>query len=350
VDPETFLEAIGACGRQLGPDADRYGSGDVAMDMEDVRAALGYDSIDLYGMSYSGVIVSAYATRYPEHVRAVVADAGVPATDPRHSWTWGMDLPKRLADVVARDCASFDPCSSTTSDASTALARLAAHVRRRPVVGVINADDADRERVVVDERELAGLAWSQSDPYLFAMAADALDEGDPQRLLDIVEDAREEPWVPAPPTQDSAGDNAAVFCNDQDFVWDRGDPVALREQKYDDALRSLDPNLFAPFSAAVWTTVFAADYCLHWPAPDHFTPAVEAGATTTAMPVLILSGDLDTSVPTRTTRELLRIFPAAAFVEIPDAFHPVSASSPCGRKTMQEFVSSLEPPAADACG
>jgi pimeloyl-ACP methyl ester carboxylesterase len=203
--------------------------------------------------------------------------------------------------------------------------------------------------VVVDERQLAVLAWGESNPYRFALAADALDAGDPQPLLDIVEDARENPWQPHEPDRNSAGINAAGFCNDQDFVWDRSDPVALRGQKYDQALRDLDPTLFAPFSAATWTSVFVSDYCRYWPAPDRFTPAVEAGATATAMPVLILSGLLDSGVPTPTTRELLRIFPDATFLEVADGSHPAAASSECGREAMHEFIGSLEPP-AEPCG
>jgi hypothetical protein len=191
----------------------------------------------------------------------VVVDAGVPVSDPRHSWTWGMDVPPRLAAVVALDCAQFDPCASATADAATALERIAAHVRRHPVEGRIDPAGTGPSRVVVDERQLAVLAWGESNPYRFALAADALDAGDPQPLLDIVEDARENPWQPHEPDRNSAGINAAGFCNDQDFVWDRSDPVALRGQKYDQALRDLDPTLFAPFSAATWTSVFVSDYC-----------------------------------------------------------------------------------------
>jgi pimeloyl-ACP methyl ester carboxylesterase len=204
-------------------------------------------------------------------------------------------------------------------------------------------------RVVVDERELAAQAWNQPDPFVFAMAADALDEGDSQPLLDIVEGAREDRWMPAEPDRNSAGDNAAAFCNDQDFVWDRSDPIALRGQKYNRALKSLDPQLFAPFTAAAWTSVYASDFCRYWPAPDRFTPAVEPGATATGMPVLILSGDMDSVVPTRTSRELLRIFPEATFFNVSDGYHAVAASSSCGQEAMEEFIRSLEPP-ADSCG
>ena len=109
VEPNDIVRAIGQCGRQLGADADRYGSGDVAMDLDAVRRALGYDQINLYGLSYAGAFLSAYATRYPEHLRAVVIDAGVPTTDPGHAWTWGEDVPPAFAAAVALDAAGRPP-------------------------------------------------------------------------------------------------------------------------------------------------------------------------------------------------------------------------------------------------
>jgi pimeloyl-ACP methyl ester carboxylesterase len=47
-----FLEAVGACGRELGPRARFYGSAAVADDIDAVRAALGLDRLDLWGNSY----------------------------------------------------------------------------------------------------------------------------------------------------------------------------------------------------------------------------------------------------------------------------------------------------------
>jgi hypothetical protein len=41
------VRAVGTCGAQLGEASDRYGAGDVADDVDAVRAAFGFDKIDL---------------------------------------------------------------------------------------------------------------------------------------------------------------------------------------------------------------------------------------------------------------------------------------------------------------
>jgi pimeloyl-ACP methyl ester carboxylesterase len=49
----------------------------VAMrDLDDARAALGYDKINLYGISYGVAAEQVYMRMFPEHVRAVVMDHG----------------------------------------------------------------------------------------------------------------------------------------------------------------------------------------------------------------------------------------------------------------------------------
>ena len=45
-------------------------------DLDDVRAALGYDKINLYGISYGVAAEQVYMRMFPEHVRAVVLDHG----------------------------------------------------------------------------------------------------------------------------------------------------------------------------------------------------------------------------------------------------------------------------------
>jgi hypothetical protein len=45
-------------------------------DLDDARAALGYDKINLYGISYGAAAAQVYMRMFPEHVRAVVLDHG----------------------------------------------------------------------------------------------------------------------------------------------------------------------------------------------------------------------------------------------------------------------------------
>src|SRR2546421_8073701 len=64
------VAAARACGAKLGTAAYRYGSGDVADDIDAVRRALRLNKIDYYGVSYGAVDVRAYAYRYPQHLRS----------------------------------------------------------------------------------------------------------------------------------------------------------------------------------------------------------------------------------------------------------------------------------------
>jgi pimeloyl-ACP methyl ester carboxylesterase len=278
----------------------------------------------MYGLSYAGAFLSAYATRFADHLRAVVIDAGVPTTDPRHSWTWGVDVPPREADVVELDCDRAPACADAQPRAGSALARIAAAVRRHKVTGTVAISGLGTRKVTVDEIDVVGMAFDLLNQGELAAVAQALDRGDKKPLLRLAGEARLFPFEPGDPVFDSAGDNAAAFCNDNDFVWNRTDPIPVRRAKYKDALEEMGWSAFAPFSRHAWTAAWLTDYCLMWPAPDRFTPSVPRGATVTGLPVLILSGDLDTNVPTRTSEELLRVFPDATFVDVAGAAHPAA--------------------------
>ena len=77
----AWATAEAECAAQLGLAASRYGTGEVAQDTDAVRAALGYDKVDYFGWSYGGNDVEAYATRFGDYLRSIVADSpsGSPA-------------------------------------------------------------------------------------------------------------------------------------------------------------------------------------------------------------------------------------------------------------------------------
>lgn len=74
---EVALELLEACRQRLTEKADltQYIT-DIAMhDLDDVRAALGYDQINLFGASYGTRAALSYIHLYPDHVRTVVLNA-----------------------------------------------------------------------------------------------------------------------------------------------------------------------------------------------------------------------------------------------------------------------------------
>lgn len=339
---DEVLAAVGACGRRLGGDADRYGSGDVALDIEAVRRALGYPRISYYAQSYGPVATQAYAVRFPQRLRAIVADAALPVSDRAHGWAWGFDVAAALASTLSLTCQRAPSCAAAQPDAGKSLAQLARRVRQRPVTGMVRAVGGTVRRVRVGELRLIQIAAYESlNLGELAAVADALRSGDKQPLLRLASEVSGG-GDPEDPPVFSYGDNAAAFCNDNDFVWDRRDPIPVRRAKYADALQELGQHAFAPFSARAWETFWLTDFCLRWPAPDRFTRAVHRNATVTGVPTLILSGDLDTQVPTALTRSLKQLFPEARFLHLAGAAHPGVGWSECARRLSQRFIRTLD--------
>ena len=93
--------AVVACAARLGKAADRYGSGDVAPDIEAVRTSLNIPAFDYESASYGTVVEQAYAARFPDRPDA-------------SSWT-----KHSSARCAGRSCAR---CASTAASCSRSQA------------------------------------------------------------------------------------------------------------------------------------------------------------------------------------------------------------------------------------
>jgi pimeloyl-ACP methyl ester carboxylesterase len=69
------------CARVLenhGNDLSHYNTPNNAQDVVNLTAALGYDEVNLYGISYGTYLAQRIMTNHPEHIRSVVLDSTVP--------------------------------------------------------------------------------------------------------------------------------------------------------------------------------------------------------------------------------------------------------------------------------
>ncbi len=83
-------------------------------DLERVRAALGYERIDLYGVSYGTRVAQQYLRRYPQRVRALILDGVVPpqlAIGPDVA----LDAESALRGILAR-CSAEPACRARFTD------------------------------------------------------------------------------------------------------------------------------------------------------------------------------------------------------------------------------------------
>lgn len=121
-DTDAFIAALQACPDMLDADL-RFYTTEIAMrDLDAVREALGYATINLYGASYGTRAALTYLRLFPERVRSVVLDAVV-SPDYRLYLNTAQDA-DRAINLLFDRCESDDACRAafpTTRDDFTAL-------------------------------------------------------------------------------------------------------------------------------------------------------------------------------------------------------------------------------------
>lgn len=338
---DELLADIRACAETLKGRTDRYGGANRGMDMEAVRQRLGYDKVAWYAPSYGSVDAQAYVARYPEHVRALVLDAGFEVDDAAMSYWLGPGYPEALIGIAVRGCKRAGFCAAIDPDPEKLLREMIATVHRKPITGP--APSGSTKRTNVDPTALAVILGS-AEPADLVNAAKQLHDGSPDALLSLTSKYPQyHPDGDGDPKDFSSGANIAGYCNDQRFAWDPSDPPDVRRAKYDALIKKSDAQ-FVPFTAKAWGDAWAIDQCIVWPAPTHYDPVVPAGTIFADIPTLILSGDVDTSVTTDLSRVLLDHFPKAKVVVVAGAQHPsFNRAGACAPTISAHFFETLDP-------
>ena len=100
-------------------------------DLEAIRAALGYTSLNLYGVSYGSRVAQHFARRYPDVTRSVIIDGVVP---PQISLGPEIATESQAAvDKILARCTENEACSAAFPDIDATFARVVAELREAPV-------------------------------------------------------------------------------------------------------------------------------------------------------------------------------------------------------------------------
>jgi pimeloyl-ACP methyl ester carboxylesterase len=122
-----------ACLAALAPHADvaYYTTSLAVEDLERVRAALGYERINLYGSSYGTRVAQQYLRHYGKRVRSVILDGVVPV-DAALGARAALDAESALAQVLAR-CANDPYCHAAFGDAGKDYRAVRAALANRAI-------------------------------------------------------------------------------------------------------------------------------------------------------------------------------------------------------------------------
>ncbi len=317
--PDWPVEVFTECAQRLGAIADlsQYATDAAADDLDDVRAALGYDSVDLIGASYGTTVALDYLRRHPQHVRTAVLD-GVVAPDSKGPLLFARAAQSAI-DGLFSACAADPACHSAYPDPRADLTAALARLARGPVSATVTNPATNASFSVQIDVE----TWVSTVDYALY---DASTSG---ALLKMIHSAASGDFSA------SADMTAAVRANLATGVfWGMAMSVVCPEE-----VNNIDP---AEIPQEVQGS-FLGDYrlraeiaaCAVWPHssvdPAFFHP-VRSNA-----PVLLLTGGLDPATPVAEASRVERYLPHALNVVFPQSTH--GGETPCGSKLVAAFIS-----------
>lgn len=277
VDLDAIVEAAVACLGQLQHDPRFFTTSIAVRDLDEVRAALGYERVNLYGISYGTRVAQHYLRRYPEHTRSVILD-GVLSPD----IALGHDVAlvsQEALDALFERCREDEECHGAYPDLPTHFAAVLDRLGDAPVaITIDHPRTGEPTETTIDRYTLVAvvrlLVYSPRTASVLPALVESAYEGDYRPL------ASQAMFVAQSVENLAPGLNYAVACTE-------------------DAPYIGDVDLDALGATYMGTTfVDALDrVCERWPTgilDEDLRELVE-----TDLPVLLLSGELDPITPPR---------------------------------------------------
>lgn len=311
---DTSDVGMAACAEQLGDRFDSYRTAAAADDINDVRAALGYDEVEMYGDSYGTYLTQSYAFRHGDTLEALVLDSAYPV---RGESPWYPSIWRTGIRGLGIACERSPDCHG---DAEKRLDRFVELLReRRMSLGPI-----------LDSISEAG--FSPPDSYLrIDRVISAYLAGDEAPYDEM---AREGHVGFGPPDGYSVGQELTISCNDYPMIWDKSASWEERRKQYGEAIASYPKDAFAPFTPA--EVALTPDYpykeCLGAPKPGPlYEPPAEDDAPAPDIPVLVISGELDDVTSPAEGRAAAAEFPDSELFVWRNAGHVQSLYDPASK-------------------
>jgi pimeloyl-ACP methyl ester carboxylesterase len=311
------LDRLRACRAELEKHADltHYSTASAIEDVDDVRAALGYERINLYGGSYGSTAALAYLRQFPKRVRTATL-LGVAPPDMKLPLPMARGVDNALARIaadVALDEGAHAEFPDPKADLTAALARLSTPVS----VETANPFTGVRQTVTLSRRAFLDLVrimlyQPESARWLpFVVHAAAAGEFGPfvtvgYQVFRTIEDLI------------ARGEHFCVVC---------AEGVAYITDA--EARAASAGTLYGDTRLAVYR-----DVCADWPKAD--VPASFATPVRSDAPVLLIAGEADPVTPPWLAEAAVASLPHGKLVVVPHTGH--AFAFPCIDGLVAAFV------------
>ena len=314
---ETLPEQMLArCLARLDADPKQYVTSIAVADLDEVRGALGYEKLNLWGGSYGTRVALEYLRRHPGRVRSMVLDGVAPPTM-KLPLSFVADGDAALARLIEA-CDAEARCKRVYPDLRASIAMVRAQLARRPVsVAIQDPRTGSPENISVSEsvflsgifRPLYVAELASLLPFGIAAAA----QGDFNPLLaqnlEFADDIAENL---------SIGMHLSVICAEDIPRITREDLAAVSSSFF-------GPTLVDDFIRA----------CRWWPRGE--VPADFYEPVRSDVPALILSGGIDPATPPRHGEKVAATLPNARHLVAPHVGHGVSLHG-CAPRLIESFI------------
>lgn len=337
-DPASYTgafypaEAVARCAAALAGRADvtQYASAPAADDLEEVRAALGYPKVNLFGASYGTRAAQTYLRRHPERVRSVVL-LGVVPNDTRMPVHAARDAQRAIEGVFA-ECAAQPSCAAAFPDLPGSLRRAVERLERAPApVEVTNPATGAPARISLS-RDLFGEAvrymlYSAGNAAMVPAVVHQAGRGDYGAVAEFALSARRRIVGGG-----SAGTYLAVLCAEDVAFIEPGEGERLAAGTFLGGYRVRDQKA----ACARWP---------HVPADRSFLQPVRSD-----VPALVLSGQWDPATPPEQGERVARHLSRSRHVVIPGGAHGFVGlinGGRCPDALIAAFIADPDPAALD---
>lgn len=324
-----------ACRARTGPVLTRVGTAAAADDMDLIRAALGEDRLNYFGISYGTQLGAVYAHRFPDRVGRMVLDSAVhPRLSPLRlnlEQAAGFQLALRryatqCAELGPRDC----PPSAGGKDADAIVAGIHALIDRldtRPL-GTSKGRRLSQSLAVTG---VAAALYSRQFWPLLTRALTMAEQGDGTGLLTLADaqNGRDEDGS----YSNLSAANTAISCGDDPRRYTRRDVEAALPR-----FRKASPIFGPPFA---WSLL----RCTGWPATGALS-ARDVSAPTTG-PILVLGTTGDPATPYAWAPALARELGSGVLVTLEgDGHGAYNTLNPCIQRIVDDYLLEGEVPAS----
>ena len=291
----------------------------IAMDdLDDVRAWLGYDRINLFGTSYGTRAALVYLRQHPDRVRTVTL-MGVAPTYLKMPM-YHAQAAARAMDLLLRQCEQDAHCHQAFPEIREDWTNVLAQLERAPA------------RVEYSPPDKSTAATVEIKPGVFTEKIRTWMYGRDQasRIPLVIHHAAQGDWAPFL--------REAVSASIPDFIADGMylSVTCAEDVPFIDQAEAAQMNAGNPFGN--YRVFQQTRACGMWPRakiPDNFRDPVSSN-----VPVLILSGNMDPVTPPQRGEEVAKNLPNSRHVIIPQAGHGVDGLTDpgCVERLILEFM------------